>query len=87
MASGNYVFQSDFARRHQAKGRTEGLAAGLAEGLTDGLVEALLTVLQARGFHPTDAERETIRDCTDPVQLRGWLERAVTIDSVAALLA
>jgi len=43
MAGGAYKFQSDFAKKHQAKGRDEGRAEGEAKGRA----EAVLAVLEA----------------------------------------
>jgi hypothetical protein len=73
MAGGNYEFQSDFAKKHQAKGRAEGRA------------EAVLDVLEARGVHVSDVARARILACTDPAQLAGWVRKAITVTSVDEL--
>ena len=73
MASGNYEFQSDFAKKHQAKGRAEGQA------------ESLLAVLDARGLRASDEARARILGCTDAALLDAWLRRAVVIASVDEL--
>jgi hypothetical protein len=73
MANGNYVFQSDFAKTHQATGRAEGRA------------EAVLDVLDARGFAVSGELRARILACTDAAQLSAWLRKAATavaIDTV-----
>jgi hypothetical protein len=78
MASGNYEYQSDFARRYVAQGKREGEAAGLAR--------ALLAVLAARGLEvPADA-RARIETCKDLEQLDAWLKRAVAATSLVDVL-
>jgi hypothetical protein len=74
MASGNYQFQSDFAKKHQAKGRAEGQA------------KAILAVLDARGVHVSDEARALILACTDATQLDAWLRKAATATSVDQVL-
>jgi hypothetical protein len=74
MASGNYEFQSDFAKKHQAKGRAEGEAKGRAE--------AILEVLEARGLRVSDEARARILACTDGAQLNTWLRKAATATTV-----
>jgi hypothetical protein len=77
MASGNYEFQSDFAKKHQAQGRAEGEARGRAE--------ALLAVLQARGLQVSDEVRGRVLACTDVAQLDAWVRKAVSVTSVEEL--
>ncbi len=77
MASGNYEFQSDFAKRYIAKGEAKGRAEGRAE--------ALLTVLEARGLRVSDEARARILACTDAAQLDAWVRKAITITSVDEL--
>jgi hypothetical protein len=81
MAGGTYEFQSDFAKKHQAKGRAEGRAEGHAEGRA----QALLAVLEARRVHVSDEARARILGCTDPVRLDAWVRKAVTVGSVDEL--
>ncbi|HEY3819803.1 MAG TPA: hypothetical protein VGL81_21705 [Polyangiaceae bacterium] len=69
MASGNYEYQSDFARRYVAQGKAEGLA------------RAVLTVLAARGLDVPEDLRARITACTDLAQLDAWLSRAATAAS------
>jgi hypothetical protein len=73
MAGGTYEFQSDFAKKHQAKGRAEGRA------------EAVLDVLEARGVRVSDEARARILACTDAAQLAGWVRKAITVTSVDEL--
>jgi hypothetical protein len=77
MAGGTYEFQSDFAKKHQAKGRAEGRAEGEAK--------ALLAVLEARGLRPSDEARARIVACTDSAQLEAWIRKAVSVASVDEL--
>jgi hypothetical protein len=70
MASGNYEFQSDFAKKHQAQGRAEGEAKGEAKGC---------------GLHVSDEVRARVLACTDVAQLDAWVRKAVTVTSVEEL--
>lgn len=97
-----YEYQSDFAKKYVAQGRTEGITEGLTQGLTQGLTEGLtkgrtegrteeaarnlLTVLRARGLAVPDAVRERILAQKDPDRLERWLEKAVVAPSIAAIL-
>ena len=95
MASGNYEYQSEFARKYFGQGRAEGeargkalglhegLALGLQEGLTKGKAEALLAVLAARGLPVSPELRERVLGCTDIGRLEAWLTRAVSAASAA----
>ena len=74
MAAGTYVFQSDFAKKHQATGR--------AEGRIEERAHAILDVLDARGFSVLDEIRARILTCTDPAQLAVWHRKAVTAATV-----
>jgi len=69
-----YEYQSDFAKKYVAQGRTEAAAHNL------------LTVLRARGFAVPDAVQERILAQKDPERLERWLEKAVVASSVAAVL-
>jgi hypothetical protein len=66
MAGGTYEFQSEFAKKHQAKGRAE----------------ALVAVLDARGLRIADEARARILACTDAEQLADWLRKAATATSI-----
>ena len=74
-----YEFQSDFAKKHQAKGREEGRA--------EGRVASLLAILDARGLAVSAAEQETIAGCTDDALLTRWIRKAVTAATVAEVFA
>ncbi len=69
MAGGTYEFQSDFAKKHQAKGRAE----------------ALLAVLEARGLRASEEARARILACADATQLDAWIRKAVSIAAVEEL--
>jgi hypothetical protein len=73
-----YEYQTDFAKKYVAQGRTEGLSEEAAH--------ALLTVLRACGFAVPDAVRERILAQKDPERLERWLEKAVVAASVAAVI-
>jgi hypothetical protein len=77
MASGNYEYQSEFAKTHQAKGRAEGEARGEAR--------SVLTVLDARGLLVSAEQKERITACTDLELLGRWLRKAVTARSAEEL--
>ncbi len=78
MTTETYEWQSEFAQRLIAKGRTEGRTEGNAEGEA----RAVLSVLDARGITvPTEA-RERIAGCRDVDLLDEWIRRAVSADSV-----
>jgi thioredoxin-like negative regulator of GroEL len=69
-----YEYQSDFAKKYVAQGRTEEAA------------RALLTVFRARGITVPDAVRERILAQKDPELLERWLEKAAVAASVTAVL-
>ena len=69
MAGGTYEFQSDFAKKHQARGEAK----------------ALLAVLEARGLRASDEARSRILACTDSAQLEAWIRKAVSVTSVDEL--
>jgi len=85
-----YEYQSDFAKKYVAQGRTEGLTQGLTEGFTKGRTEeaarAVLTVLRVRGLAVPDAVRERILAQKDPERLERWLEKAAVAASATAVL-
>ncbi len=78
-----YEFKSDFAKKHQAKGREE----GLAEGARSARVAALLAILDARGLAVSAAEEDTIRACTDDAALTRWIRKAATAATVTEVFA
>ena len=73
-----YKYQSDFAKKYVAQGRTE--------GRTEEAARAVLTVLRVRGLAVPDAVRERILAQKDPERLERWLEKAAVAASVAAVL-
>jgi hypothetical protein len=81
-----YEYQSDFAKKYVAQGRTEGRTEGRAEGRTEEAARALLTVLRARGIAVPDAVRERILAQKDPERLERWLEKAAVASSVTAVI-
>jgi hypothetical protein len=83
MATANYEFQSDFARKYIAEGEARGEARGQARGIG----EALLAVLAQRGFALGDADRRRILECRDLDQLQVWLGRVLTAKSLAEVFA
>jgi hypothetical protein len=77
-----YEYQTDFAKKYVAQGRTEGLEQGRAEGQA----KALLTILRARGIAVPDDIRERILAQKEPERLERWLEKATVAASVAAVI-
>jgi hypothetical protein len=77
MKSGKYEYQTEFVRQW--------IAQGLEQGRQEGEVEFLLEVLSARGLEVDDAARQRIMVCTDLVQLKLWLRKALTARSTQEL--
>jgi hypothetical protein len=73
-----YEYQSDFAKKYVAEGRTEGEATARARDV--------LTVLRVRGVAVPDAARERILAQQSPERLERWLERAAVAASVAEVI-
>ena len=69
-----YEYQSDFAKKYVAQGRTEEAA------------RALLTALRVRGIALPEAARERILAQKDPECLERWHERAILAASLAEVL-
>ncbi|WP_224246316.1 hypothetical protein [Hyalangium gracile] len=84
MQSGKYEFQSEFMRNFHARLRSE-REEGLQEGREKGEQAALLEVLDARGLQVDAASHQRIAECKDLAQLKIWLRRAVTAESVQEL--
>ena len=78
-----YEFQSDFAKKHQAKGREE----GREEGVRAARVADLLAFLDARGLAVSPAEQETIAACNDDAVLTRGIRKAATAATVAEVFA
>ncbi|MEZ4447944.1 MAG: hypothetical protein R3B09_00605 [Nannocystaceae bacterium] len=70
MATANYEFQSDFARRYYTEGKSEGILAG--EALL------LLRLLERKGIALSDDDRERVLRCTECAQLEAWADRLLT---------
>lgn len=60
---------------------------GRAEGEAKGKAEALLKIVTQRGLTLTTEQRRGIMACTDVVTLERWLDRALSVSSVAELTA
>ena len=71
----------------EAKGRAEGKAEGEAKGKAEGEAKALLQILTRRGLTLTAEQRRRIMGCMDVAILERWLDRALSVTSVAELLA
>ena len=69
-----YEYQSDFAKKYVAQGRTEGTA------------RSLLTLLRVRGIAVPDDSRERILAQKDLERLERWLEKAAVASSITAVL-
>jgi predicted transposase YdaD len=77
MRSGNYEYQSDFARKYYGEGKVEGEAKGKAEGEAKGEARALLKIFARRGLQVTDTQRAQILATTDLPTLDRWIDRAL----------
>jgi hypothetical protein len=87
MQPGLEKFFSEAQRRNFERGRAEGEAKGKAEGEAKGKAEALLKIVTHRGLTLTGEQRRSIMGCTDVATLERWLDRALSVGSVAELLA
>jgi len=81
MASGQFEFKSDFARKHRAAGRAEGLAEGEARGEA----KAVLAVLEARALTVSDDARSRILACVDLSLLNRWIREVATVKTTDEL--
>ncbi|MDX2053300.1 MAG: Uma2 family endonuclease [Polyangiaceae bacterium] len=79
LAKGNRILERALSNRE-----SRGKAEGKTEGKTEGKRAALLTVLSARGFSLSLAEKQRLEAATE-VQLDAWLSRAATSNSAADL--
>jgi hypothetical protein len=77
MAHGNYVFQSDWAKKN--------IAIGKAEGKAEGKVEAVLAFLDARGLAISAEQRAQVLACADVAILDRWIRKAATVTSADEL--
>jgi hypothetical protein len=89
MNSLGYEYQSDFARRYVAKGRTEGKtegkAEGKAEGRMEGRIEMLLKLLALRYGPLTEPNQALIRNLQD-AKLDAVAERILTAQTLEEAL-
>ncbi len=73
----------------EAEGRAEGEAKGRAEGEAKGEAKGraadVLEILEVREIPVTDAQRERIVECSDPTVLKGWVRRAVVVETAEEL--
>ncbi|MFO0756065.1 MAG: hypothetical protein U0359_06220 [Byssovorax sp.] len=81
-----YEYQSDFAKKYVAEGKTLGQAEGRALGRAEEAARSLLTVLRVRGLAVSDVVRARILAERDTATLERWLERAVLAGSVGEVL-
>jgi predicted transposase YdaD len=78
-------YQSEFANKFHAEGRTEGRAEGRAEGRLEGERALLLRLLRARfGELPAAALRRI--EAAESATLERWGERVLTAGSLAEVL-
>jgi hypothetical protein len=77
-----YEYQSEFAKKYVAQGRTE----GRTEGRIEEAARAVLTALRVRGIAVPEAARERILAQKEPETLERWLERAIVAASFAEVL-
>ena len=71
----------------RAEGRAEARAEGQAKGQAKGRAESLLTILVRRGLTLSATQRNRILGCTDLAMLKRWLDRSLSVSSVAELFA
>jgi hypothetical protein len=74
-----YEYQSDFAKKYVAQGRSEGLSEGRAEEAA----RNVLAALRVRGLDVPDAVRERILAQKDLEILERWHDRAIVAASLA----
>jgi hypothetical protein len=86
MNSLGYEYQSDFARRYVAQGRTEGKTEGKAEGKAEGRMEMLLKLLTLR-FGPLPEPIQTLIRGLQDAQLDTVAERVLTAPTLEEALA
>jgi hypothetical protein len=79
MANGNYEYQSEFAKTHEAIGMAKGQAIGEARGEAIGEAAAVLKILGARSISVTEAQRARVLACTDLATLDRFIARAVVV--------
>ena len=71
----------------RAEGKAEGMAEGEALGRAEGRRAALLAVAAARDLSVSAAASALIESCDDVVVLNGWIQAAVTAESLEDAMA
>lgn len=79
----SYEFQSDFAKKYVALGRTEGRNEGLAEGQAQAKADAVLAFLRARGLAVPKTVAARVCACRDVTELDRWVRRAAAVTRAA----
>ncbi|TMQ05755.1 MAG: hypothetical protein E6J90_26785 [Deltaproteobacteria bacterium] len=87
MEPGLVNFFSEAQRQNFERGQAKGKAQGKAEGKAEGEAAALLKILMRRGLRVTAEQRRRIVACRDLAMLERWLDRSLSVSSVAELLA
>src|SRR5690606_16923612 len=73
----NYQFQGPSYKKGKLEGKLEGQALGEAD--------AVVTVLETRGLTLSPEQRDRILSCSDLETIKGWVRKAVTVESVDEL--
>ncbi|QSB05085.1 hypothetical protein [Natronoglycomyces albus] len=65
----------------------QGVEKGIEKGKAEGAASLLLSLIKARGFDLTEAQRQLIAECTDEDQLTRWAENVLKAESVHDIFA
>ena len=84
MKASTFPYVSEVRQESLAKGREEGLEKGREERF-EHETRAVERVLDKRGIAMTAADRERILSCRDEATIDAWLDRMVTVETVAEL--
>ena len=74
----NYSYKTNFAKKY--------IGQGVEQGIELGLQRALVSLLMARGFVVSEAQRQRIVSCTDAEVLNRWVIAAASATSVEDVL-
>jgi predicted transposase YdaD len=88
MKSGTYEYQTELVRqwvREREEGLRKGREEGRQEGFYEGELAAVLEVLDARGIPVDEASRQRLMACKELSQIKRWLRKAVSVQSVREL--
>ena len=93
MATGNYVFQSEYFKNLAAKFERERLEQAREEGRVEAREEGrvgearakLLTLIEARGLGLSEVQRSRVTECEDHARLDAWFLRAANATSSATI--